>query len=289
MIIDIDEQDFLKLIKKLLEDKTSSDEILRKYESIALKFNSAPISSTFIRIPGCRFNEHQDVITNSRDAKCCADIVDVNGVDTVNIKSIVLNSMDKDAIITCAIIFYNKGLDVSDFDKRIVQLKNPAASCEFCEKIQTANIPAHEAIVKNSKNAKLCADFIIKVKNGIDSNDLLDVIMKSGEYEYLVEVASNNKLLDIENIRRYVLLKIIKNKNPAACYLYAMNVKDANKVLLLNIALMNPDPRYNSIKERCKEELSYEMMSRDELEQAISEYCRELKEPKKVEQHRNYF
>ena len=289
MIIDIDEQDFLKLIKKLVEDKTPSEEILSKYESIALKFNSAQISSVFIRIDGCKLKEHQRIIIDSKNAKCCADIVDVKGVDTDELKTIILNSTDADAIISCAIIFYNKGLDVSEFDKKVVKLKDPVASCNFCEKIQSANIPEHETIVKNSMKAKLCADFIIKVKLGMSSEDLLDAIMESGEYEYIVDVANNEKLLDIENIRRYVLLKIIKHKDPLACYLYAVNVKNANRVLLLNIALLNPDPTYNNIKERCKEELSYEIMDKTELEQAISDYRKELREPKKQERHPSYF
>ena len=289
MIVDIDEQDFLKLIKALVESKIPSEEILNKYEEIALKFNSAQISSIFIRINGCKFQKHEEIIINSGDAKSCADIVDIDGIDVEKIKAIVLKSSNVDAIIACAIILYRKGLDISAFDRAIVQLKNPFASCEFCEKIQIANIPEHEAIVRNSKNAKLCADFIIKVKQGMSSEELLCTIMESGEYEYLIDVASNDKLLDIENIRRYILLKIIKNKNPLACYLYALNVKDSNRVLLLNIALVNPDPKYDSIKERCKEELSYEIMDKEELNNAISEYRKELREPKKVETHRNYF
>ena len=289
MIIDIDEQDFLELIKALVKAQTPSSEIINKYEGIALKFKSAQISSVFIRIDGCKFEEHQRIIIDSENAKCCADIADVNNVDTEKIETVVIKSSDIDAIISCAIIFYNKGLDVSNFDKRIVQLRDPVASCNFCEKIRTANISEHETIVKNSKNAKICADFIIKVKEGMSSEDLLDVIMESGEYEYIVDIASKDKLLDIENIRRYILLKIIKNKNPLACYLYAISVKDANRVLLLNIALLNPDPKYNNIKERCREVLSYEVMDKEELDQAISDYRRELREPKKQEKHTSYF
>lgn len=204
----------------------------------------------------------------------------------------VLESTDAEYIYEVALSLYNLGYDVKKYEKRIIELRNARVSCKYARNIVTADKEAHEEIVKKSKDPKLCSEFAIYVKQGLNIKELIDIIIDSEDYVYLIDIASNSKLLDIENTRRYILRRILKSKNPMACFLYAIGVEDAPKELLLQTAFINKDPKYDDIREKCTEELEYcgyKIISGDELEKSIKNYCKNLLTEKATIHRASYF
>ena len=207
-------------------------------------------------------------------------------------KQEILKCTDAELIYIVAKFLYDLGQDVKEYERRIIELRDAKVSCEYAKNIATANKEVHEEIVKSSKNPKLCRDFAIYAKQGLDIKELIDIIIDSEDYIYLIDIASRSKLLDIENTRRYILRRILKSKNPVACFLYAIGVEDAPKELLLQVAFINKDPKYDDIREKCTEEFEYcgyKAISSDELEKSIKNYCKNLLTEKATIHRASYF
>lgn len=176
----------------------------------------------------------------------------------------ILRMGDPKAIYEIALYLYKQSVDTEKYYKRVLELEDPYYSAEFA----------------------------IHIKKGDNIDDLIDQMIKKEEYVYLMEIAVVDKLLEIDRIRRHILLEILKSKNPIGCYQYAIRIPNAPKELLFKAAFVdkNPDPKYANVRELCMHELgNYNPLEDKEIVNRINELRKSLRNEKDTPHRSGYF